>query len=210
MIFKARVEKANRISKASNRAFSEFIDVRAKYMEVKFENNKIIGDHIRDILNEIDKPKNASHDQMARLSLIVDPGACDNVFDPRELPGHPPLETAASKQGSTFFTAFGDPIPNLGKKEAAVHIHGGALRIFIIQRTTVSKPLLPVKKITEAGQFAGFCGKGGFLMDLEVGHVEWFREGNANYMLDTWLIPHEKNEGMTKVTSNQGFLGPSK
>ena len=57
----------------------------------------------------------------------------------------------------------------------------------------------------EAGQFVGFCSHGGFVLDPSTGKVDWFREENGNYMLDTWLVPHEKAAGFIEALSNQGF-----
>ena len=168
---------------------------------LKLENLKVIGDQIRDSLNSV-RPNNAEADgNWKRLSLTVDSGACDNVVDPRGMPGYTLKETKESRNGETFVTASGDLIPQLGEKEATIYIDGGALTKLRTQRTIVSKPLLLVKRMIEAGHFVGFCEQGGFLLDLHSGHLEWFREGNGNYMLDTWLVPHSKANELDNLLS---------
>lgn len=118
------------IPKASNKEFNGPIDVRAEDIEINFENMKFMGDHVRTILNEIDKPRKSSQDQIAKLSFIVDSGAGGNGLDPRDLHGYPLMGIPESKQQSTCFTASGGPIPDLGKNEASVCKEGGSPEIF--------------------------------------------------------------------------------
>ena len=59
--------------------------------------------------------------------------------------------------------------------------------------------------MTEAGQFVSFGNQGAFAFDPNSGNIDWFREGNGNYVLDTWLVPHDKADYLVKATSNQGF-----
>lgn len=61
----------------------------------------------------------------------------------------------------------------------------------------------------EVGHFVGFCEQGGFLLDLHSGHLEWFREENGNYMLDTWLMPHEKVNEFNEIV-DEDFRRQSK
>ena len=89
---------------------------------MKFGNLKIIGDQIRETLNQVDKPDNQNICEMRKLSIIVDSGACDNVIDPRELFGYLFTGINGSKQGNISFTDSGGPIPHLGEKESnSVH-----------------------------------------------------------------------------------------
>lgn len=207
---KTKEKRVNCVLKKTGGCLNEVVDAKMRDVEMKFENIKIIGDQIRETFNKVEKPRSDDNSQLTKLSLTVDSGACDNVLDPRDLPGYSLNGTHESKQGNTFFTASGDPIPHLGEKKASVLTNGGALRTFTTQCTIVSKPLLSVKRMIEAGQFVGFCQQGGFLMDLEIGDVEWFREENGNYILDTWRIPHQKNEEINKIMNDQDFARPSK
>ena len=102
-------------------------------------------------------------------------------------------------------TAAGDPIPHLGQKDVVVCADSGDVRSIRAQCTIDAKPLLSVKKMTQAGQFVGFSELGGFVLDPKSCKVDWFREGNGNYVLDTWLVPHDEANDLVKATSNQGF-----
>ena len=42
----------------------------------------------------------------------------------------------------------------------------------------VVKPIVSVKRMTEAGQFVGFCHQGGFALDVVTRKVDMFREDN--------------------------------
>ena len=77
------------------------------------------------------------------------------------------------------------------------------------QCTTVSKPLLSVTLMVEVGHFVAFCEQGGFLLDLHSGHLEWFREERGNYMLDIWLVLHDKANGLDETIAKD-FHGQSK
>ena len=178
-------------------------------IELKLENLKIIGEQIRDSRNKVKHQRSDDKKGWDKLSLVVDSGACDSVVDPRHLLGYCIQETKESRRGETFITASGDPIPQLGEKVAMVYIEGGALKKIRTQCTTVSKPLLSVKRMIEVGHFVGFCDQGGFLLDLHSGHLEWFREDNGNYMLDTWLVPHDKVDDLEQAI-NEDFQGQSK
>lgn len=145
-----------------------------------------------------------------KVSLTVDPGACDTVVDPRAFPGHLLSGSEASKAGDVFLAVAGDPVLQFGEKEVAVCIESGDVRPSKAQCGIVAKPLLSVKIMTEVGQFVGFCSQGGFVLGLGSGVVDWFREGNCNYMLDTWLVPHGGVNDLVDIVNKQGFARPSK
>ena len=53
-----------------------------------------------------------------------------------------------------------DPMPHVGENEVLLCIDSCDIRTMRAQRGTVAKPLLSVKRVTEAGQFVGFCEQG--------------------------------------------------
>ena len=130
----------------------------------KLENLKVVSEQLRRSIAAIG---NEAEDKKGwqRISMIVDSGACDIVADPRSLPGYPIQENEASRNGSAFLTAAGDPIPHLGEKEMVVCSGSGDIRTIRTQLSIVANPLLSVKKMIEAGQFVGFCEEGGFVLD---------------------------------------------
>ena len=175
----------------------------------KIENLKGLSDQLKKSLLSVKLP-DKDQEGWHRVSLTVDSGACDTVADPRSLPGYPLLETEASKSGEVFMTAAGDPIPQLGEKKVVVLIGSGDVRTVKAQCSIVSKPLLSVKQMIAAGQFVGFCFEGGFVFDPTTRKVDWFREEGGNYMLDTWLVPHDKAEKLVEAINRQGFTRPSR
>ena len=64
--------------------------------------------------------------------------------------------------------------------------------------------------MTEAGQFVGFCQAGGFVIDLVTDHVDWFREGNGNYILVIWFVPHDTFKSLVDIMDKPGFQRPPK
>ena len=74
-------------------------------------------------MNKINSRGDGDTKERKRLSLIVDPGACGNVADPRGTPGHPLKATHESRNGYMFVIAFGDPILQLGEEES-LYIEG--------------------------------------------------------------------------------------
>lgn len=140
--------RANCIKNNKRGNLNKLTDNSLKYIEIKFENIKTIGDQIRETLDQIDAPKCNENGQMMELTLTIDSNACGNVFDPKGLPGYPLIGTQLSKQRNTFFTALGDPIPHLGEKKAAMHTQRGTLKAFTAQRATMSKPCPSVKEMT--------------------------------------------------------------
>ena len=114
----------NCVSKHKLGNMNELTYPRLKDIDMKFENLKIIGDQIRETLNNVDNPRVEDNGQRTESSSTVDPRACDNVLGPRDLPGYARIEIKESKQGNTFFTASGDPIPHLGEKKVTIYTHG--------------------------------------------------------------------------------------
>ena len=58
--------------------------------------------------------KNVEKDESTwRISIAVDSGACDNVISPDDVPEQTVFESVGSKKGENFFSATGEPIPNL-------------------------------------------------------------------------------------------------
>ena len=194
------VKGLNLVTKMSINNITEEANDKIDDITLKLDNLKMIGDQLRDSLNRVRPSNIEANGDWKRLSLTDDSGACDNVVDPRDLPGYILKGTKESRNGETFVTASGNPIPQLGEMEATIYIDGGILRKLRTQCTTVSKPLLSVKRMIEGGShFVGFCEQGGFLFDLHSGHIEWFREESGNYMLDAWLVPHNKVDDLDKI-----------
>ena len=181
---------------------------RRNEIDDKIENLKILSEQFRKSISAIGEEQ-GKKEGWQRVPLTVDSGACDTVADSRSFPGYPFQETEASRAGSAFSTAAGDPNPHLGETEIVACIGGGDIRTIRTQCSTVAKPMFSVKQMIEACQFVRFCEAGGFILDTHIGKVDWLREGNGNYILDTWLVPHEKSKSLVDAMNDKGVQRPS-
>ena len=135
--------------------------------------------------------KNAENDASTwrRVSIAVDSGACDNVISPDDVPEQPVVESAASKKGENFYSATGEPIPNLGDIKLPMITREGTARGMLMRAAPVSKPLASVKRICQAGHAVIFDEEGSYIINKANGEVNWMREDDGNYMLDAWVPP---------------------
>jgi len=133
-----------------------------------------------------------------RIAIAVDSGACDNVISPDDVPEQQVMESSASKKGENFYSATGEPIPNLGDIKLPMIMREGTARGMLMRAAPVSKPLASVKKICQAGHAVVFDDEGSFIINKTTGEMNWMREDDGNYMLDAWVPPPEN--------ANEGFI----
>ena len=147
--------------------------------------------------------KNAQNEASTwrRISIAVDSGACDNVISPDDVPEQTVLESVGSKKGENFYSATGEPIPNLGDIKLPMIMREGTARGMLMRAAPVSKPLASVKKICQAGHTVIFDDEGSFIINKSTGEVNWMREDDGNYMLDAWVPP----PGSNHEDPNQAF-----
>ena len=126
-----------------------------------------------------------------RISIAVDSGACDNVISPDDVPEQQVMESSGSKKGENFYSATGEPIPNLGDIKLPMIMREGTARGMLMRAAPVSKPLASVKKICQAGHAVIFDEEGSFIINKTTGEMNWMREDDGNYMLDAWVPPPE-------------------
>ena len=128
---------------------------------------------------------------MEAESIAVDSGACDNVISPDDVPEQKVMESSGSKKGENFYSATGEPIPNLGDIKLPMIMREGTSRGMLMKAAPVSKPLASVKKICQAGHAVIFDEEGSFIINKTTGEMNWMREDDGNYMLDAWVPPPE-------------------
>ena len=196
--------EVGRVNCLSRFAFNNISDQKSDEVDDKIENLRVLTDQLKKSLMKVQQ-EDKIKDGWTRVSLIVESGACETVADPRAFPGYPLDETAASRVGEVFLTVAGDPIPQLGEKQVLICTESGDIRSIKAQCSIVAKPLLSVKRMTEAEQFVGFCKEGGFVLDSGIGKVDWFREESGNYILDIWLVPHDKVNDVVEAIGKSGF-----
>lgn len=139
-------------------------------IDAKMENLKILTDQLRKSLPSVAE-STQNKEGWQRVSLIVDPGACDIVVDPRSFPSCPLRGNEASKVGEAFLTGAGDPVPRFGEKEVVVCIDSGGVRAIKTQCSTVAKPLLSGKRVIEAGHLVGSAGLGASSLTLTLARL---------------------------------------
>ena len=124
-----------------------------------------------------------------KLSLAIDSGAAETVIPFNEVHEHPILETTSSKNGVTYASATGAPIPNLGEQVLPLLTEEGSLRSMTFQAAPVDRALGSVKRMCSSGHRVVFDDDGSYIVHKATGEVNWLREERGNYMLDTWVMP---------------------
>ena len=124
-----------------------------------------------------------------RLSVAIDSGAAETVIPHTLVPDHPIVETDASRGGLNYSSAAGDPIPNLGEQKLSLMTQEGTVRAMTFQAAPVDRPLGSVKRMCNSGHMVVFDEEGSYVYNKTSGELNWLREENGNYMLDTWVAP---------------------
>ena len=98
-------------------------------------------------------------------------------------------ESVGSKKGEHFFSATGEPIPNLGDITMPMVMREGTTRGMLMRGAPVSKPLASVKRLCQAGHTVVFDEQGSFIVNRSTGEINWLRDDDGNCMLDAWIPP---------------------
>ena len=75
----------------------------------------------------------------------------------------------------------------MGEKKSVAVDEGGTTRKMTAQVTDVSKPLLSVSKIVQAGNRVVFAKEGSYVEDDETGERMYLKESGGMYMLKLWV-----------------------
>ena len=92
-----------------------------------------------------------------------------------------------SRSNKNYISATGEPIPNLGEQRLPLLTQEGSLRSMRFQACPVAKALGSVKRMCSSGHRVVFDDDGSFMLNKMTGELNWFREEDGNYMLDTWI-----------------------
>ena len=93
---------------------------------------------------------------------------------------------------TTYASATGDPIPNLGEQVLPIRTQEDSLRSMTFQAAPVDRALGSVKRMCRSGHRVVFDDEGSYVLNKVSGEVNWLREENGNYMLDTWVMPADE------------------
>ena len=137
------------------------------------------------------------------LTVIIDSGAAETVIPHTCVMDHQIHETEASRSGICYTSATGEPIPNLGEQKIPIWTQEGTVRILTCQAAPVSRPLGSVKRMCQAGHRVVFDEEGSYIENKNTGEINWLREEDGNYVLDTYVVPSHMWSPPTT-----GFPGP--
>jgi hypothetical protein len=114
----------------------------------------------------------------------MDSGASNSVAPIEALPGVKISESAGSKSGQHYVSAGNDRIPNVGEQVVHFKTKEGHRSSLKWQCAPVTKPLLSISHICDAGHRVTFESTGGYMVNLKSGRKTSFRRKNNVYVLD--------------------------
>ena len=106
---------------------------------------------------------------------------------------HAEEESAGSRNGTFYTTAYGSAVYNEGQKTLKLATPDGAhARLMTFQVAKVSKALGRVSKIVSNGNRVVFDGSGSYIENLRSGDKLWPREERGVYVVDIVVAPPDK------------------
>jgi len=124
------------------------------------------------------------------VKFAVDSGATDTVMNEDELECVETKEGWAKKRGIEYEVANGLKIPNEGEKEFTGTTEEGVSRMIKAQVCAVTKSLMSVRRIVNAGHRVVFDAES-FIEDTTTGERMYLEEEEGMYVLNMWV----HNEG---------------
>ena len=121
------------------------------------------------------------------------------VIDLNDAPSYPLQPTAASRAGDIFRNAFWVSMRNVRQNELMMVTPSGEKRGMNVHCPNVAKPLVSVKRMTQAGNMVCSHDGNSFILHFVIGSIEWLREENGNYMFDVWVVPREHVEASKAI-----------
>ena len=138
------------------------------------------------------------------MSIAMDSGAAESVI-PVGLVNYPSI---LPSKPIFYQSATGQYIPNNGAPNMNLMTKEETLRSMAFQQAPVTTPLASVRNTCQSGHAVVFVdeeqtGMKSFILNLTTGEVNYLREEDGNYMLDTWVKPH------SSTSSGAGFVRPT-
>ena len=121
------------------------------------------------------------------LIMAVDSGATETVVNGDNAKNVPTVTGPASKAGVKYALANGETVENEGEKHMFMSSSEGVNRLVTAQVTEVSKPLLSVSKMVNAGNTVVFSKDNSYIYDGTTGEVMNLEERNGMYLLKVWI-----------------------
>lgn len=107
--------------------------------------------------------------EWTKIELTVESGAVNTVGPPRTAPKVPTVEGEAKRRGVKYRVANGNLIDNLGEKKLRGLSDEYKPVGLTMQVTDVTKPLLSVREMVNAGQRVVFSLDGSYSEDMRTG-----------------------------------------
>ena len=138
----------------------------------------------------------ASTPDWEEVDFTVDSGASETVISEGMVTSVETKPSAASLRGVSYEVANGETIPNLGEKEIKCLTDGdGVKKVICAQVCDVSKPLLSVHRLVQAGHSVTFSPSGSYIQDGKTGQLMWLREHAGMYHLKLWVPRKPESAG---------------
>ena len=151
--------------------------------------------------------RNLSKGKVLRtIEGTIDSGASNSVAPLEALPGVRVSESPGSRSGQHYISAGNERIPNIGEQLVRFKTKEGHKSSLKWQCAPVTKPLLSVSHICDAGHRVIFEATGGYMVNIKSGRKTAFRRKNNVYVLDMIVEVDEVPEGRAGENhSNTGF-----
>ena len=148
------------------------------------------------------------------VEVVMDSGAFVSV-GPRSLgvkAGYAVEESPGSKAGTSYTSASGGELPNLGQRFMAVMTEEGTVRGIEQQVCDVTRPLEAIRANVKAGHAIVFdddgSGQGSYMINKMTGEINAIRDDGANYLMRRWIIPPKEVSALLEKQT-EGFHWPS-
>ena len=134
-------------------------------------------------VSSIEEINTIGGDEGEDMWLTIDSGASENVIGSQQARHVPMVPSMGSRAGVQYTTADGTTMANRGEKNIKVITDEGGQCTLRMQVTDVTKPLMSVSRICDAGHEVKFDSKGGVIRDLRTGQGTKFVRTNNVYRL---------------------------
>ena len=124
---------------------------------------------------------------MVKDWIYIDSGAVDTVCPKKFAENSALRETEESKNGHYYLAANCTQIPIYGRKTVKGMADDYSKVQVEMEVADVKKPLMSVRRMTEAGNRVVFEPSGGYIEDVHTGEKLQMRETGGMYMLKMWV-----------------------
>ena len=176
-----RMTKMPKWTKSEKKVKFKELSMLKKKSQIEVENEKFD--------KELLEFKKANQDNGEYIEGTVDSGASDSVGDEDIAPDCEIVPSEASLEGVKYVSASGDVIENVGEKHILVETRAGHLRNLNLQMAKgVTRVLLSVSKICDAGNEVRFMRNGGYILNLETGEKDYFERKDGVYRMRLKIV----------------------